>query len=140
MSRLIEAVRKKIRKMFKELGSIRATSEKIGVSRNAVRRELRGQVKTKNKVRRVFPKESKLDPYKAKIHYLVKEKHLSAVRVFEEIKELGYKGGYSILKDHIRTVRPKRTRGPSAPIDHPPGHEAQMDWSPHRVIATADII
>ncbi len=136
MSRLIEAVRKKIRKTFKELGSIRATAQKVGVSRNAVRRELRGPlVKTKNKVRIVSSrKKSRLDPYKAKIHYLVKEKHLSAVRVFEEIKELGYEGGYTILKDHIRTVRPKRTRGPSAPIDHPPGHEGQMDWSPHRTI------
>jgi transposase len=77
---------------------------------------------------------SKLDPYKAKIVYLVQQKRLSAVRVLEEIKSLGYEGRYSILKDYIRTIRPKRARGPTAPIDHPPGHEAQMDWSVHRVI------
>ncbi|MDQ1240005.1 MAG: Integrase, catalytic core domain protein [Thermodesulfobacteriota bacterium] len=46
---------------------------------------------------------------------------------------MGYSGGYSILKDYIRSIRPGKTRGPTAPIDHPVGHEAQMDWSPHRV-------
>ena len=71
---------------------------------------------------------------KAKIDYLVKEKELSAVRVMEEIVELDYEGGYSILKNHVRIIRPKTKKRPSPPIDHPPGHEAQMDWSPHKVI------
>jgi transposase len=80
------------------------------------------------------PRKSKLDPYKAKIGHLVCQKRLSAVRVLEEIRELGYQGGYSILKDYIRMIRPKAKRRPTAPIDHPPGHEGQMDWSPHRVM------
>jgi len=77
---------------------------------------------------------SKLDPYKPKINHLVKEKHLSAVRILDEIRELGYSGGYSILKEYIRTIRPEKAKIPRPPIDHPPGYEAQMDWSPHKVI------
>jgi len=134
MSRLDKKSLKKIREIFKETGSIRSTAKRVGVSRNAVRREIRRPIHPGAEARKTSPRPSNLDPYKAKISYLVAEKHLSAVRVLEEIKELGYQGGYSILKDYIRTIRAKRTKGPTAPIDHPPGHEGQMDWSVHRVI------
>lgn len=131
MSRLNKKTQKKIMDMFKQKGSIRATAKAVAVSRNAVRRQLRGENKIAKKASKL---PSKLDAYKAKICHLVKEKHLSAVRVLEEIRALGYEGGYSILTDYIRTIRPKRTRGPTTHIDHLPGHEAQMDWSPHKVI------
>lgn len=116
--------------IFKETGSIRATAQRLGVSRNAVRRHLRG---TNKNVRPSYPRPSKLDPYKAKISFLVKEEKLSGVRILETIKELGYNGGYSIVKDYIRTIRPHRMRGPTISIEHSPAHEAQMDWSPHKV-------
>jgi len=115
MSRLDKKSLKKIREIFKETGSIRSTAKRVGVSRNAVRREIRGPIHP-GEVRKTSPRPSNLDPYKAKISYLVAEKHLSAVRVLEEIKELGYQGGYSILKDYIRTIRAKRTKGPTAPL------------------------
>lgn len=132
MSRLSEKQRSRIHEVFKSTGSIRNTAQKLGISRNAVRRELRGDSHHPAPVS--YPRPSKLDPYKAKIGYLVREKNLSGVRVLEEIKEIGYRGGYSILKDYIRTIRPRPYRRPTPPIDHPPGQEAQMDWSPHRVI------
>ena len=87
MSRLDKKTQKKIMDMFREKGSIRATAKLVGVSRNAVRRQLRGERKIAKKASK---KPSKLDAYKAKICHLVKEKHLSAVRVKEEIKALGY--------------------------------------------------
>jgi len=130
--KLDEKTRKKILKTFKETGKIRRTARTCNVSRNTVRKIL-GIKKTPSAPASHLPRPSKLDPYKAKIGYLVKEDGLSAVRILEEIKQLGYLGGYSILKDYIRTIRPSKSRGPSAPIDHAPGHEAQMDWSPHKV-------
>jgi len=131
MSRLTEKQRSEVRDSFARTGSIKRTARETGVSRNAVRRALKPQ-------RPVAPatcrRASKLDPYKAKIGYLVREKKLSAVRVMEEITELGYQGGYSILKGHVRSVRPRVYRRPTPPIDHPPGQEGQMDWSPHPVV------
>jgi len=134
MSRLDKKTQQKIMDIFQQTGSIRATAQKVRVSRNAVRRQLRGALKPNMEAKNTSHRPSKLDPYKAKICYLVKEKHLSAVRVLEEIKELGYEGGYSILKDYVRIIRPKRGRGATTVIDHQPGHEAQMDWSPHTVV------
>lgn len=132
MSRLSDEARRKIHQAFGKTGSIRAAARQARVSRNAVRRELKQLVTPR--APKSIPRKSKLDPYKAKIGYLVREKRLSAVRVLEEIGELGYQGGYSILKDYIRTIRTKPRKRPTPPIDHPPGHEGQMDWSPHRVV------
>jgi transposase len=130
MTKLNQEQHEQIKAVFKKTGSIKATAKQTGFSRNAVRRHLRGFSKVPNYKKRA----SKLDPYKAKINHLVKEKLLSAVRVLEEIRELGYEGGYSILKNYIRLIRPKPLKRPTPPIFHPPGHESQMDWSPHNVI------
>lgn len=132
MSKLDDRTLKKIRTTYQKEGGIRATARIVHVSRNAVRRAIRARIRAAPDIRLARP--SKLDPYKAKIKHLVKEKDLSAVRVWDEIRVLGYTGGYSILKDYVRTFRPKRNCKPTAPIDHPPGYEAQMDWSPHRVV------
>jgi transposase len=134
MSRLTEEQRSRIKKVFKETGYIRRTAKQVGVSRNAVRRELERIAHPIPNAPAYPRRPSKLDPYKSKISYLVIEKHLTAVRVLEEITELGYQGGYSILKDYIRTIRPKPYKRPTPPIDHPPGQEGQMDWSPHQTI------
>jgi hypothetical protein len=112
----------------------------MGISRNAVRRELRstGSTNGTNKdsvnARKTTPKKSKLDPHKAKIRVFVENDNLSGVRILEEIQQLGYQGGSTILNEYIQTIKPRRGRGLTTVIDHQPGHEGQMDWSPHRVI------
>ncbi|MBF0399115.1 MAG: hypothetical protein HQK78_20240, partial [Desulfobacterales bacterium] len=87
MSRLNENQKEKIREVFQKTGSIRETVKQTGISRNAVRNELRQlgrpeMVKAQNAGKR----KSKLDPYNAKIAYLIQEKKLSGVRILEEIK------------------------------------------------------
>jgi transposase len=134
MGRLTLEQKVAIRETFQQSGSIRETHRRTRISRKAIRRELDRLACPIPKAPVAIRRTSKLDPYKAKISYLVREKHLSAVRVMEEISVLGYDGGYSILKEYIRTVRPRHKKTPRPPIDHPPGQEAQMDWSPHKVI------
>jgi len=36
---------------------------------------------------------------------------LTAVRLWREVKERGYAGGYSVLRDRVRDLRPPRTAG-----------------------------
>lgn len=132
MSRLNEKEKDLIRKVFRQTASIRQTAKQTGHSRKAVRRALGCGSVTVN-APQTMPRKSKLDPYKAKIAYLVKEKKLSGIRVLEEIRPLGYPGGYSILKEYIRKIRPKGSKIPRPPIEHAPGDEGQMDWSPHNV-------
>jgi transposase len=123
MGGLRQEQKEAIYKAFKETGTIRGTKRITGISRKAIRRELDRMSNPIPKASKSTPRKSKLDPYKAKICYLIKEKGLSAVRVQEEIIELGYDGGYSILKDYIRVNRPKSKKRPRPPIDHPPGED-----------------
>ena len=133
MGRLSNEQKEAIHKAFKKTGTIRGTKRITNISRKAIRRELDRLACPIPNAPKSKRRSSKLDPYRDKISFLVKEKNLSAVRVLDEIKELGYPGGYSILKDYIRIIRPKSKKRPRPPIDHPPGYEAQMDWSPHKV-------
>ena len=88
------------------------------------------------------PAPSKLAPYHALITARVQQ-GLRAPRILREIRERGYTGGATILKDLLRTLRPPR---PSAPrvfhrFETPPAEEAQSDWSPYRVaIATRETL
>jgi transposase len=133
MSKLSDRDKQKIRRVFQSTGSIRQTARLVRVSRNAVRRALRPRAGGGAKAA-APARASKLAPYRAKIGYLVREEKMSAAVVLRMIQALGYQGGYSILKDYARRIRPPRGKGITTVLDHPPGHEIQMDWSPHRVI------
>ena len=132
--KLSDRDKERIRDAFRQTGTIRGTKRLTGISRKSIRRQIDRMANPAPNAPAVRMRKSKLDPYKPKVGYLVKEKKLTAVRVFEEILELGYTGGYSILKDYIRTVRPRHKKTPRPPIDHPPGYEGQMDWSPHKTV------
>lgn len=90
-------------------------------------------------VRRIAPKPrekrpSLLDAFRPLIHKLVIEDRLTAVRVLEEIRVLGYAGGYSILKDLIRGIRPKAIRRAHLRFETDLGEQGQVDLSTYTVL------
>jgi transposase len=127
-----EAVRKRILDAYGETGSIRGVSRKLRTRRKMVRAALRGEALYRPPRERP-PRPSKLDPYRPVIQRLVLEDKLTAVLVLEEIRVLGYEGGYSILKDYVRRVRPAPRAKVTTVLEHPPGAEGQVDWSPYTV-------
>ncbi len=73
---------------------------------------------------------SKLDPYRSEIERLLDgEPALSGVRIREEITELGYDGGKSILDDHLREIRPRYAPPPRSfqRTVYRPGELCQFD-------------
>lgn len=125
--------RELILKTYGEVGSIRGTVRKLRISIHVVRRVLRGQDEPKPVATK--PKRpSKLDPFKPIIQRLVLEDKLTVVLVYEEIRALGYQGGYSILKKYIRRFRPAPKVKLTTVLEHPPGAEGQVDWSPYKII------
>jgi len=105
---------------------IKKIARELGISRNAVRRALhRGGPPEYHR----DPRPSKLDPHK---DYLVTRltdfPDLPAITLFEEIRERGYVGGISILKDFTYPLR-RRRREPVVRFETPPGHQAQVDWA-----------
>jgi transposase len=69
---------------------------------------------------------SKLDPYKRDIVSMVERYPYSAVQIYQKIREQGFDGGYTIVKDYVRAIRPKRHK-PYLKLRFAPGECAQVD-------------
>ena len=117
--------------------SARMLARRFGVSRNTVRgilarhgKERReGQTVLKPKLRRA----SKLDSFAPQIaDVLAKYPKISAQRVFEKLKDAGYDGGITMVRERLARVRP-REKEPVVRFETEPGQQGQMDWSPYTI-------
>jgi transposase len=118
-----------IRRLFlRERWSKRHIARKLRVDRKTVNAALAME---RYEHKRTAPSRgSKLDQYKDRIAALLQEHpELSAVRIFEEIKREGYDGRLTVVRDFLRSVRPKSGHEAFVSIDFPPGDAAQVDWA-----------
>lgn len=74
------------------------------------------------------PRRSKLDAYRAAIVRFVAGHPFTAMQVWHKLQEQGYDGGYSIVKDYVRRIRPNRTEA-FLTLKFAPGQCAQVDWA-----------
>jgi transposase len=72
-------------------------------------------------------RQSKLDPFKAEIVRMLEKYPYSAAQVMQRLRMQGFDGGYSIVKDYVRTVRPRRQPA-FLKLAFAPGECAQVDW------------
>ena len=70
---------------------------------------------------------SKLDSFKGQIAALLERHPYSAQQVLQQLRQQGYAGGYSILKEFVRQVRPVR-KPAFLMLEFAPGECAQVDW------------
>jgi len=80
---------------------------------------------------------SKLDPYKDDILRMLERHPFTARQVFQKIREQGFDGGYTIVKDYVRKVRPGRRKA-YLKLSFAPGECAQVDWGSYRSIAVGN--
>lgn len=83
--------------------------------------------KTTYQPRQSGQRASKLDPYKGQIVALLERHPYTAQQILQELKRQGYSGGYSILKEFVRQVRPVR-KPAFLSLRFAPGECAQVDW------------
>jgi transposase len=77
--------------------------------------------------RQSAPRSSKLDLFKPQVVRLLETHPYSATQIFQRLREEGYTGGYTIVKDYVSKVRP--TRQPAfLTLVFAPGEAAQVDW------------
>ena len=77
---------------------------------------------------------SKLDPFKSQIRQWLETHPYSAQQVFQRLREDGFDGGYSIVKDYVRIVRPRRAPA-FLTLSFAPGECAQVDWGSYGTVA-----
>ena len=111
---------------LKERGmSNREIAKELSISRNTVSKMLR-KTKIQDKMNR--KRRSKLDPYREQIKVFIDKYNLSAVRILEEIRKLGYDGGYTILKDYCHELRKDRRIQAVYRYETDPGKQSQVDF------------
>lgn len=112
--------------LHKQGHSIRAIVRETGHSRNSVRRILREGAPRSF---RTPARPSKLDPFKDYLRQRFEAHGLSAVRLTQEIRKMGFTGCERLVR---RFLAPLRQRVPSqltTRYETPPGEQAQADWA-----------
>jgi transposase len=123
--------------MHHEGRAIRELCRQFHLGRNTVRRILRAHAQRRDrghdlltpKLRRA----SKVDGFEPEIKTLLeKYPDITGQRIYEELKETGYAGGISILRERLQKLRPPK-REPVIRFETDPGQQGQMDWSPYTI-------
>ena len=83
------------------------------------------------------PRNSLLDPFKGRITRLLDTHPYSAQQIFQRLREEGYGGGVTILRDYVGRIRP-----PKLPVylklHFAPGECAQVDWGVFGTVAVGN--
>jgi transposase len=60
---------------------------------------------------------------------------LAATVLLRELRERGYAGGYTILKDFVAALQPSPAAEPVVRFETAPGQQMQVDW-----VASAEVV
>lgn len=109
--------------------SSRKIARRLSVSRNTVRKLLNSAPATQ-KQRPSPARGSILELYKPEIKTLLDDvPDIKAPALLERLRPLGYTGGITIVRDHLRRIRPRPHREAFLTLDFHPGAAMQVDWA-----------
>jgi transposase len=74
------------------------------------------------------PKPTKMDPYKHIVDEWLEEAPYSALRILEKLREMGFDGGYSIVKAYVSSRKMDLDEKATVRFETMPGKQGQMDW------------
>ena len=122
--------------------TIKEIVRELHVSRNTVRKVLRSG-ETAFSYQRERQPLPRIGPFQAELDRLLEanegkaaRERLTHIRIFEELRGLGYEGGYDAVRRYARgwrRVRSATVAGAFVPLSFAPGEAYQFDWS-HEVV------
>lgn len=128
----------KIKILHQQGYSQRAIAKELSISRRTVIKYLKSKRDEPNDEPKYQPRAkttSKLDEFKPYLHSRIAKAspiHLSAVVLLREIKELGYTGSISLLRQYLYQYRGKAEVQPIVRFETLPGKQMQVDWGQMR--------
>ena len=139
---VVETIGKIRRAYFVQGKPIKAICRELKVSRKVVRKVLRSGATSFEYEREVQPL-PKIGPWKADLERILAanasraaRERLTLMRVFEELRGLGYQGGYDAIRRYARSWHREQAATSAAafvPLSFAPGEAYQFDWS-HEVV------
>jgi transposase len=125
-----------ILELHRQGASVSAIAREVGIDRKTVRRCIERGLEPPAYGPRP-PRASKLAPFTRYLRErLAAVPQLSGRRLHRELRELGYAGGYSILTDFVRSIRPAEAAPFEVRFETPPGRQAQVDFAHFRTVFT----
>jgi transposase len=132
-----ETTRNEIIRRWQAGMPMRKIARELGISRDRVSRVLKGQrrergeeVASAEPSSTGAPRRSSLDDHQAFLESLLaRYPGITAVRVHEELRKKGFHGGYTIVRDRLRKLRPGKSRSPVVRFETAPGAQSQVDYA-----------
>jgi transposase len=123
--------------------SIRRISSELFISRRRIRRllvsnSLLRDTTSGDKITPQKKRTSKLDPYKEFIAELLdKYSNITGRRVYEHLREKGYDGKITIVRDYLTSIRGVGSKTPVRLVETDPGQRGAHDWSDYNITFTS---
>jgi len=113
--------------------SVSAIARQCGLDRKTVRRYIERGLEPPIYGPRP-PQQSKISQFDRYLRERIAAyPELTARRLLREVRDLGYDGGYTTVKEFLRSVRPSKAVGYEVRFETPPGRQAQVDFAHFRV-------
>ncbi len=140
---MTEAERAEIVRRYYAGASFRSIARALGVNRKTVAAVIKAHQKERAEPNLALEAPARrrnlLDPFVPQIESLLaRYPDLTAVRLLEELRAGGFTGGYTIVKQRLRQMRPRPVVQPVIRFETAPGIQAQMDYSPFDIDFTSE--
>jgi transposase len=113
--------------------SVSAIALQLGIDRKTVRKYLARGLEVPVYAPRQ-PRPRRIDPFVSYLRERVEAwPGLTGRRLFRELKERGYRGGYTAVTDALRDLRPPAAPPFEVRFETPPGDQAQVDFAQFQV-------
>src|SRR6516165_4743827 len=139
---VVETIAKIRRAYFAQNKPIKMICRELRVSRKVVRKVIRSGV-TEFRYERGRQPLPRIDPWRDQLDGLLLEnegksarERLTLIRIFEELRALGYEGSYDAVRRYAKKWRAERgaaTAEAYVPLSFAPGEAYQFDWS-HEIV------
>ena len=122
--------------------SIRRIASDLGLARNTVSGVL-AQVQARraggDAAAPSRRRSRQLDRYESVLQELLgRYPDLTATRLLEELRRRGFSGGYTVVRQRLRELRPKSAPAPVIRFETGPGVQAQMDYAVYDIDFTSE--
>jgi transposase len=144
---VVETIAKIRRAYFVQKKAIKEICRELKVSRKTVRRVVRSGATEFVYERKVQP-QPKIGPWREELDRLLavnaaraSRERLTLIRIFEELRGLGYEGGYDAVRRYAASWQRERAAATAAafvPLSFAPGEAYQFDWS-HEIVLIAGV-
>jgi transposase len=128
-----EALRHEIVQRRQAGASVRSIAKELGISRGAVARALaRVQAQREGRAAplpRPRPRHSIVDPFEPVLkELLARYPNLTVERALQELRQRGFSGGYTVVRQRVRLLQPRPAPAPVPRFETGPAQQAQMDF------------